>query len=102
MTTYVIEKNPSDEFSLRNRAVVRDRTNDYAKVTVPGNVQEIYLTLASSPKIAAGKVGLSGTQVSGPRKLRWGGGGALAAWDGRNSDKKLFISHVEGMAECTS
>ena len=63
MATYAIEKNPSDEFSLRNRAVVRDKTSDYAKVNVPGNVQECYLTLASSPKIAAGKLGLSGTQV---------------------------------------
>jgi hypothetical protein len=62
-TTYTTDKNPSDEFSLRNRACVRDKTNDYAKVTAAGSVQELYLTLAASPRIAAGKLGLSGVQV---------------------------------------
>lgn len=60
---YVTDKNPSDEFSLTNRAVVRDKTNNYAKVTVPGSVQECYLTLASHAKMAAGRLGLSGMQV---------------------------------------
>lgn len=64
MNTFVTDKSPSDEFSLRNRAVVRDKTNNYAKVTVPGNVQELYLTLATHDKMPAGRLGLSGLQVS--------------------------------------
>lgn len=64
MATFTIDKSPADEFSLKNRGVVREKSNNYAKVTVPGVMQECYLTLGSHPKMAPGKLGLSGVQVT--------------------------------------
>ncbi len=63
-TTFLAEKSPADEFSLQNRAVVRDKSSMYAKVLVAGLVQECYLTLGSHPRMDPGKIGLSGPQVA--------------------------------------
>lgn len=63
-STLQVDKSPADEFSLQNRAVVWDKTSMYAKVMVPGLVQECYLTLATHPRMDAGKLGLSGPQVT--------------------------------------
>ena len=71
-TTLLAEKSPADEFSLQNRAVVHDKNSMYAKVMVPGRVQECYLTLGSHPRMEAGKLGLSGPQVSTPMFGSWG------------------------------
>ena len=57
------DKNPAEEFSLQNRAVVRDKGKLYAKVMVPGLVNDCYITLGSHPKMEANKLGLSGPQV---------------------------------------
>lgn len=64
MNSYAVDKSPADEFSLKNQAVVRDKEADYAKVTTQGVMQEYYLTLSAYPRMEAGKVGLSGLQVS--------------------------------------
>lgn len=63
MTTYITDKSPADEFSLKNHAVVRDKTHDYAKITAPGLERECYLTLKSHNRMESGKLGLSGLQV---------------------------------------
>lgn len=63
MSTLIVDKSPSDEFSLHNQAVVCRKTADYAQVTVPGVVQECYLTLKDHSAMQAGKLGLSGLQV---------------------------------------
>lgn len=62
-STLLTEKSPAEQFSLQNRAVLRNATKLYAKVTSPGIVQECYLTLAADSKIDSTKIGLSGLQV---------------------------------------
>ena len=86
MAAYNIDKNPADELSLKNRAAVRDKTNNYAKVTVPGVLHECYLTLSTHPKMAAGRLGLSGIQVSCSRICH----------------HQASLSLLERVAECAS
>lgn len=62
MAAYTVDKSPADEFSLENKAVVGSSTFPYAKITVPGVMEDCYLTLATSV-MGPGKVGLSGMQV---------------------------------------
>ena len=61
--TLAVEKCPTEEYSLRNRSVVHEKTAPYAKVTIAGRLEECYLTLDSDVKTAPGKLGLSAYQV---------------------------------------
>ena len=63
MNTYTVDKSPADEFSLKNHAVVHNKSTEYVKVTAAGLMQECYLTLSQHPRMDHGKVGLSGLQV---------------------------------------
>lgn len=60
--TLAVEKCPTEEYSLRNRSVVHEKTAPYAKVTIAGRLEECYLTLDSDVKTAPGKLGLSAYQ----------------------------------------
>ena len=63
MTTLIADKCPEERLSLLSRAVVRDKSKPYAKVTVPGMTDDCYLTVESHSKMESGKIGLNGLQV---------------------------------------
>lgn len=69
MNTYTVDKN-QEEFSLKNQAIVRNKTQDYAKVTRNGAVY--YLSIAESSRVDEYKVGLSGPQVRQCRQVARG------------------------------